>query len=106
MRPQPSKTLDVLRHLEEHGSITSMEAIELYGATRLSAIVFNLRKEGFDIETVTEGTVDRHGRAVNYARYVLRRDDGKTVHQAGGRPHQEVLPGDWESMERMGEADA
>ena len=75
MRPHPSKTLDVFRHLEEHGSITSMEAIELYGATRLSAIIFNLRKEGHDIETVTEGTVDRHGRAVNYARYVYHEGD-------------------------------
>lgn len=101
-----TKTEDVLRHLEEHGSITSMEAIKLFGATRLSAIIFNLRREGFDIETVPMRVKDRYGQSVRYARYVLRGRDGKALHQAGGRPHQEVLPGDWESMERMGKADA
>ena len=70
MRPQPSKTLDVLRHLEEHGSITSMEAMELFGTTRLGAIIYNLRKRGHDIEAVTEGGMDRFGHAANYARYV------------------------------------
>lgn len=71
-----NKTMAVLRHLEDNGSITSMEAIENYGATRLSAIIFNLRKTGLDIETVTEGGVDRFGHAMNYARYVLHADEG------------------------------
>jgi hypothetical protein len=103
---QRSKTADVLRHLEEHGSITSMEAIELFGATRPSAIIFNLRKRGYDIETVTEGALDRYGRAANYARYVLRRDDGKSMDQGRGRPDQEVLPDRRRKVEGMGEADA
>lgn len=67
-----NKTNEVLRHLEEHGSITSNEAWELYGATRLSAIIFNLRKRGHEIDTVTMGMTDRYGHAVNYAKYVLR----------------------------------
>ena len=66
-----NKTTSVLDHMREHGSITQMEAIELFGATRLSAIVFNLRKKGCDIETVTMGMTDRYGHAVNYAKYVL-----------------------------------
>ena len=62
----------VLNHLEEHGSITSMEAIQNYGATRLSAIIFNLRyKDGYDIETHMETAKNRYGRSVDYARYVL-----------------------------------
>ena len=36
----------VLWHLKTYGSITSYEAIKEYGATRLSAIIFNHRKEG------------------------------------------------------------
>lgn len=39
-----SKTAKVLEHLQKYGSITSWEAIEKYGATRLSSIIFNLRK--------------------------------------------------------------
>ena len=65
-----TKTSEVLRHLQEHGSITSLEAIELFGATRLSAIIFNLRRAGYDISTETVGTKDRYGHAVNYAKYI------------------------------------
>jgi hypothetical protein len=66
-----SKTSEVLRHLKEHDGITSNEAWELYGATRLSAIVFELRKHGHDISTETMECVDRYGRNVKYAKYVL-----------------------------------
>jgi len=66
-----NKTTAVLSHLMDNGSITSMDAIERYGATRLSAIIFNLRRRGYDIETVTMGMTDRYGHAVNYAKYVL-----------------------------------
>ena len=38
-----TKTEKVKIHLEEVGHITSLEAIKEYGATRLSAIIFNLR---------------------------------------------------------------
>lgn len=70
-----NKTTAVLNHLKEHGSITSMEAIELYGATRLSSIIFNLRKRGLDISTTTTGMTDRYGNAANFGRYVLESQD-------------------------------
>lgn len=72
MIKQNTKTWDVLQHLKEHGSITQLEATELYGATRLSAIVFNLRRKGYAISSETQGAIDRHGHAVNYAKYVLQ----------------------------------
>ena len=34
-----SKHNEVLNYLKKNGSITSMEAIEMFGATRLSAII-------------------------------------------------------------------
>ena len=74
-----NKTSEVLRHLKESGSITQMDAIELFGATRLSAIIFNLRRRGHDIESVSECAIDRYGHAINYARYVYHHreeDDG------------------------------
>lgn len=70
-----NKHREVLRHLRESGSITSDEAWRMFGVTRLSAIIFNLRKKGHDIETVTEGCTDRYGHAVNYARYVYHEDE-------------------------------
>ena len=41
----------VLKHLQALGSITPLEALELYGSFRLGALIFNLRKEGHDIKT-------------------------------------------------------
>ena len=66
-----TQTSVVLAHMQKHGSITSMEAFDLYGVTRLSAVVFNLRAAGYSIESVTEHTVNRYGRRVAYARYEL-----------------------------------
>lgn len=65
----------VKEHLLEHGSITSWEAIEKYGATRLSAIIFNLRKQGYDIRTIMREEADRYGNTCQYANYVLKGDN-------------------------------
>lgn len=66
-----NKTEEVLKHLKEHGSITSIEAIEQYGATRLSAIIYKLRKRGFNIETITIPFTDRYGTKSQYGKYIL-----------------------------------
>ena len=61
----------VLEHLQTKGSITSLEAIENYGATRLSAIIFNLKKKGYKIKTENINFTDRFGDRTHYAKYVL-----------------------------------
>ncbi len=64
----------VLQHLEDYGSITSMEAIRLFGATRLSAIIYNLRHNaGYDIITDHEKVITRYGVKTTVARYKLQR---------------------------------
>lgn len=71
-----TKTQAVLQWLQTGSSISSMEAIQNFGATRLSAIIFNLRRKGYNIEAVTcEGT-DRFGNPMRFARYYLRESDG------------------------------
>lgn len=48
-----TKTRRVLQHLIDHNSISSMEAFELYKATRLSAIIYCLKHNyNIEIETV------------------------------------------------------
>lgn len=75
-----TKTMAVWKHLKEHGSITSLEAIELYGATRLSSIIFNLRKAGHcQIDTLMVDGHDRLGNASGYAKYVLVPKGGEVV---------------------------
>lgn len=62
----------VLAHLQNHGSITSMEAIEKYGATRLSAIIYVLRHQGYDIVAETIRFRTRYGTNANVAKYTLK----------------------------------
>ena len=67
-----NKTKAVLQWLQTGAGISNMEAIKQFGATRLSVIIFNLRKRGYNIETVKcEGT-DRFGNKMTFARYYLR----------------------------------
>ena len=71
-----TKTKAVLKHLEEFGSITSWEAIKEYGATRLSAIIFNLRhKYDMNIENEWIEFTDRYGNKSRYAKYIYKRGD-------------------------------
>ena len=46
-----TKQEKVLTHLQTYGNITPLEALNEYGSFRLGAIIFNLRKEGYDIKT-------------------------------------------------------
>jgi hypothetical protein len=63
------KTAKVLAHLQAKGSISIWEAIDLYGATRLSAIIFNLRKR-YDITSVFHEFTDRFDNTSKYVTYV------------------------------------
>ncbi len=66
-----TQTEDVLQYMKDNGSISSMDAFREFGATRLSAIIFSLRKRGYDIETQIEVSKNRYGRNVEFARYIL-----------------------------------
>lgn len=67
-----SKGKLVREHLEKYGSITSLEAIELYGATRVADIIYKLRNSGVEIETVDMPFTDRFGTKSHYGKYVLK----------------------------------
>lgn len=73
--PKPirvTKTQQVRKHLLKKKSITSWEAITLYKATRLSAMIFNLRKKDkWKIESKSISTKDSNGNPTTYAKYVL-----------------------------------
>ena len=61
---------EVLRHIKRYGSITSMEAFEKYSITRLSAIIYILRRE-YEIVTIMRTSINRYGNEVNFAEYRL-----------------------------------
>ena len=61
----------LLDYLEKYGRITSLEAVEKLGNTRISATVFNLRNKGYDITTEIEKGKNRYGDKVEYGVYKL-----------------------------------
>ena len=73
----------ILKHLQEKGSITPLEALEQYGCYRLGARVFDLRRDGYNIQTTLVEGVDRNGEATRYAKYTLTKEsfDGDAENQ-------------------------
>lgn len=68
-----SQKKEVLNYLKEHGSISSLVAIDRFGCTRLSAIIHTLRhKDNYSIATRTVNTKNRYGNTTQYAIYELR----------------------------------
>ena len=62
--------IDVIEeHLLKEGPITSWEAFERYGVTRLSSHIFDLRKRCREIETTKKQVVNRYGQKTFVAEY-------------------------------------
>lgn len=59
----------VLKHLKKHNRITSWDAIQLYGITRISEYIRELRREGYKIITERKDFIDRLGNKRNYGLY-------------------------------------
>lgn len=68
-----NKTKAIMYHLQQNGSITSWEAIKEYGATRLSAIIYNLRYK-YNVNIINEqiNFTDRFGNKSYFVKYVLK----------------------------------
>lgn len=67
----------ILAHMLKHKSITSMQAFELFGVTRLSARIYDLREQGHKIGMVWDESVNRYGRSCRYGRYFIEKTKGK-----------------------------
>ena len=68
---QSTKIFKVKKHLIENGTIDSWTAISLYGATRLSSIIFKLRERGYEIESIPNNSFDRNNEVCNFTTYKL-----------------------------------
>jgi hypothetical protein len=64
-----TKFNQVKKHLIEKGSIDSWTAINLYGATRLSDIIFRLRNKGYIIDSINNSAYDRNQELCNFTTY-------------------------------------
>ena len=53
-----------------------MVAFDMYGITRLSATIYNLRQRGIKIGSVWRTTTNRYGNQVRYMDYYLEKRGG------------------------------
>jgi hypothetical protein len=65
-----NKTQSVKNHLILNGSITSWEAINMYKATRLSAIIYNLRDIGMNITSIPM----KDDKGTRWAKYIYSKN--------------------------------
>lgn len=61
----------ILRHLKEYRSITSFEAFTEYGVTRLSAVIFELRRR-YKIGDCWIERVNRYGTEIRFKKYIYQ----------------------------------
>ena len=78
---QRARILHYLKTTRDH-SITSMEAFQKFGATRLSAIIFDLREYGYNIVSIPEESLNRYDEPCRYVRYRLDMKSVKAVEQS------------------------
>lgn len=83
----------VLGHLERHGSITSLEAFELYHITRLAAVIHRIRKHT-DVKTIILHGYDSGGNYYQYARYEIEKPHGttNTARLEEGERFEDIFP--------------
>ena len=61
----------ILRHLQDYGQITTIDAFKEYGITRLSGRIFELRADGHKISSTYTMGKNRYGEPVRFATYRL-----------------------------------
>ena len=62
----------VLNYLKVYGEITPLDAYREFAVLRLSSIIYNLRKDGYNIDTEYTTSKNRFGASVTYATYIYK----------------------------------
>lgn len=60
-----------MRHMQDHGSITPVEAMSEYGVMRLAARISDLKRSGIAIRSKQTEGKNRYGERVRYSVYSL-----------------------------------
>lgn len=61
----------ILRHLQDYGTITSLEAVNEYGCMRLAARIADLKDQGHRITSESTKGKNRYGEITHYSTYKL-----------------------------------
>ena len=64
----------ILEYMQIMGEITPLDALQVFGCMRLSARIYDLRRDGHKIKMEMVSSVNRDGQVVNFARYRLEEE--------------------------------
>ena len=67
-----SQNEKILKYIKDFGSITSLQAFNDLGVTRLSGRIYDLQTEGYRFEKRFETGKNRYNENVSYVRYFLK----------------------------------
>ena len=73
------QTQRVLTYMEEHGSISPLEAIRDIGCLRLASRISDLRRQGVKIESETVTVMNRFGDKTYIKRYRLGGENNVSI---------------------------
>jgi hypothetical protein len=66
----------IVKHMMKYGTITSIEAIEKYGCTRISHYIYLMRKNGYNVTSEVKKGTNRYGQKSHYSLYKLVNSNG------------------------------
>ena len=71
-----TQTERILEYIEEHGSITQIQALNDCGVMRLASRISDLKKMGYPITSKVEAVKNRYGENCYIKRYSMEEPNG------------------------------
>lgn len=66
-----TQTDRIIRHIQDYGSITPLEAMQEYGIMRLASRMCDIKRAGYNVRREMVTGKNRYGESTTYARYFL-----------------------------------
>tara|TARA_Y100000401_G_scaffold95683_1_gene82502 strand:- start:477 stop:692 length:216 start_codon:yes stop_codon:yes gene_type:complete len=61
----------IIRHLNDKGSITALEAMKEYGIMQLASRIYELKDQGYNIRSEFVSSKNRYKEPVSFSKYSL-----------------------------------
>ena len=61
----------IIRHLNDKGSITALEAVKEYGIMQLASRIYELKDQGYNIRSEFVSSKNRYKEPVSFSKYSL-----------------------------------
>lgn len=68
---QPTQNDRILAYMDQHGSITQLEALQELGVMRLASRISDLKRKGYAIESTSVNVTNRYNETCKIKRYSI-----------------------------------